>query len=80
MKYAVRALLAIWVAVALCSCESLPSSDSFDPAVFVPSRYGGGFVSSQNEAIYHTYMGWRGQLAGDDGNVAKMSAFYSPVR
>jgi hypothetical protein len=79
MKYAVRALLAICVTVALCSCESLPSSDYFESAVFVPSRYGGGFVSSQDQATYQSYVGWRSHLAGDGGNVAKMSSYYSPV-
>ena len=77
MKYAVRAVLAIVGAVALCSCESLPLSDSFDQAEFVASRHGGGFVSSQNEAMYQYYMGFRSQLAGDDGKVAKMKTFYS---
>jgi hypothetical protein len=69
MKYAVRTLLTILGAVGLCSCESLPSTDSFDR---------GGYVPSRADALSHTYHGFRNELGADGANIEKLGAYYSP--
>jgi hypothetical protein len=68
MKYAVKTLLTILGVVGLCSCESLPVGDPFDQGEYVPSR---------DQALYHAYNGWRGELGEDVGNIKKMNTFYS---
>jgi hypothetical protein len=64
MKYAVKTLLAIFAAVALCSCESLP----FDRGDYAPSR---------NQAVYDAYYGFRSEVGRGDANVEKLNALYS---
>jgi hypothetical protein len=78
MKYAVKPLLAILAAAGLCSCESLPSTDSFDRGGFV-SGFGvrGGFVPSRDQGLYDAYNERLSEVSVGSGNVERMNAYYS---
>jgi hypothetical protein len=69
MKQAVKTLSLILGAVGLCSCESLPSTDSLDR---------GGYVPSRAEVLSHAYHGFRSEVGADGANIEKMNAFYTP--
>ena len=78
MKYAVKPLLVILGAVGLCSCESLPSTDSFDRGGFVSGFGGrGGFVPLRDQGLYDAYNERLNEVGVGSGNIEKMNAFYS---
>jgi hypothetical protein len=70
MKTALKSLLIIVGAVGLCSCESMPDTDS---DTFV----GGQFISSRDQALYEQYQEGRSEVGYGEAFIDELNAWYS---
>ncbi len=77
MKTALKSLLIIAGAVGLCSCESMPATDSFDGGQFISSRGGGQFISSRDQALYEQYQDGLSEVGYGEAFIGELNAVYS---
>jgi hypothetical protein len=68
MKHAIRVVFGMVCVAALCSCESLPTTDLYERA---------SYLSPQNQAYSNSHSAFRSAVGQGQSNFGKMNDVYS---